>query len=595
MLSSALTTSRLGIAVLMAMVATFVAAAQAMAAPSTIDMGSNNALSYKAAAGQANDLTVLDDGATITVTDRGSEAISILNDQACRTTADPQVVTCTGANQIEVQLRDLDDTATLSTALVTSVSGQNGTDTLSGGSGLDMLKGGPGNDVLTGNDGNDVFFGEAGDDQMDGGDGIDRANYAATAGVTVSLATSLPQDTGDGMDSLAGIEDIYGSTTGTDVLVGNGGPNTFVGSGGDDIFDVSGGGSDVVVCGAGSDEVTLDRTDTVRYRFDAEHGTTCETIDDGAPPSNTRITSGPSGLTNDPKWSFTSDEPWASYECAFAPTAPELDTASWVPCRSGQSHAPSGQGDQVFGVRATDDQGSVDQAATQAFTLDTVAPDTEVQGPSGTISNPAPEFFLSSNDPAATFLCSFDRQFFFTCSSPVVPSPPLADGPHVLEVVAEDPATNRDATPARVDFTVNTRGSGPGPGDGPTPNPQTPVQQAKIIIGSLVLISGNAVKMSRKGRVSISLTCAGTATCKGRLSITTAEPVTKKSKKLVTLGAKKFQIAGNKKRRINVQFSKSKARLAKRLKRFKAKALIREIDSRGNPRISTRLFVLRAR
>ena len=110
-----------------------------------------------------------------------------------------------------------------------------------------------------------------------------------------------------------------------------------------------------------------------------------------------------------------------------------------------------------------------------------------------------------------------------------------------------------------------------------------------------MLISGNAVKMSRKGRVSISLTCAGATKCSGRLSITTAEPVSKRDRKLVTLGAKKFTIAANKKRSINVRFSKSKMRLAKRLKRFKAKAVIREIDSRGNPRISTRIFVLRAR
>jgi hypothetical protein len=128
------------------------------------------------------------------------------------------------------------------------------------------------------------------------------------------------------------------------------------------------------------------------------------------------------------------------------------------------------------------------------------------------------------------------------------------------------------------------------------PNPQSPqVQQAKIIIGSLVLISGNAVKMSRKGRISISLTCAGAVKCTGRLSITTAKPVSKRSRKLVTLGAKKFTIAANKKRRINVKFSKRNRRLAMRLKRFKAKAVIREIDSRGNPRISSRLFTLRAR
>ncbi len=143
------------------------------------------------------------------------------------------------------------------------------------------------------------------------------------------------------------------------------------------------------------------------------------------------------------------------------------------------------------------------------------------------------------------------------------------------------------ATPRRHGSpSASTRAApGPGPGDGPAPNPQPnpPVQQAKIIIGSLVLISGNAVKMSRKGRVSISLTCAGAAKCSGRLSITTAEPVSKRDRRLVTLGAKKFTIAANKKRRINVRFSKSKMRLAKRLKRFKAKAVIREIDSKGQP------------
>jgi hypothetical protein len=101
--------------------------------------------------------------------------------------------------------------------------------------------------------------------------------------------------------------------------------------------------------------------------------------------------------------------------------------------------------------------------------------------------------------------------------------------------------------------------------------------------------------MSRKGRVQISLTCAGARKCNGRLSITTAAPVRKKSRKLITLGAKKFSIGANRKRKINVRFSKRNLRLAKRLKRFKAKAIIREIDERGNPRISSRIFVLRAR
>ena len=62
-----------------------------------------------------------------------------------------------------------------------------------------------------------------------------------------------------------------------------------------------------------------------------------------------------------------------------------------------------------------------------------------------------------------------------------------------------------------------------------------------------------------------------------------------------TLGSKRFTIAANKKRKIKVRFSKRKRKLAKRLKRFKAKVVITEVDQRGNPRISSRVFILRAR
>ena len=101
--------------------------------------------------------------------------------------------------------------------------------------------------------------------------------------------------------------------------------------------------------------------------------------------------------------------------------------------------------------------------------------------------------------------------------------------------------------------------------------------------------------MSRKGEVSISLQCAGTNTCKGRMTITTAEPVKRKSRKLERLGSAKFSIAANKKKNVKVRFSKSKRKLAKRLKRFKAKVVITEVDQRGNARISSRVFILRAR
>ena len=46
---------------------------------------------------------------------------------------------------------------------------------------------------------------------------------------------------------------------------------------------------------------------------------------------------------------------------------------------------------------------------------------------------------------------------------------------------------------------------------------------------------------------------------------------------------------------MKVRFSKSKRKLARKLKRFKAKVVITEVDQRGNARISSRVFMLRAR
>jgi hypothetical protein len=585
------------------MVVMFLAATPAMAA-STVDVGSNNALFYDAASGQANQLTISGDGASLTVTDTGVDSIN--PGQGCAA-VDLQTVTCAGADKIEVRARDLDDTVTLSTGLISLIYGQNGSDTLHGGSGLDILRGGEGDDALNGNDGPDVLVGEGGNDQMSGGAGSDTTDYgSSTSGVTVDLTTTVPQDTGVGLDALDGIENVNGSTTGGDVLTGDAAPNKFIGSGGGDVFHVAGGGSDIVNCGAGSDDVFPDRSDSVRYRNHPVNADTCEMVNDNADPSGTTITAGPSGPTSSvtPSWEFTSDEPWADFECAIVDNASELDTATWSSCRSGDQISAQPEGaSRVFAVRAFDDQGNRDQHASREFTIDTIAPDTRIDsGPSGggVTTNPTPEFSFSSDDPDTTgFLCRFDAESFFLCSSPLTANPPLADGLHTFEVAATDAAGNFDNTPAQVSFRVDTAGPGPAPGDGPAPNPQSPqspqTQQTKIIIGSLVLISGNAVKMSRKGRISISLTCAGAVKCSGRLSITTAEPVSKRSRKLVTLGTKRFSIAGNKKRKISVKFSKRNMRLVKRLKRFKAKAVIREIDSRGNPRISSRLFILRAR
>ncbi len=166
------------------------------------------------------------------------------------------------------------------------------------------------------------------------------------------------------------------------------------------------------------------------------------------------------------------------------------------------------------------------------------------------------------------------------------------------------PVTDPDSADnsASLDVTVSsppaTGGGGSG-GGGPKTGPLD-----VVLTGSYVLISGRSVKLVKGKFVPVRLTCAGQRKCEGAITVSTAKPVksTKKPKKgkklkrrVARLGSKRFAIEGNRRQMVLVPLSKSKIKLLKRLKRVKAKAAIREIDLKGNPRISTRTFMLRAR
>ena len=151
------------------------------------------------------------------------------------------------------------------------IRGDAGANELSGLGGGDTLIGRAGDDTLMGGEGNDMLLGGLGDDMLDGGEGVDAASYRfANSGVTVSLALQgEAQDTGEGMDTLVGIERLFGSafedllsgSTGNDRLYGldrsdrlNGGSGADLLSGGagqDVLF--GGGGHDRLIGGGGSD------------------------------------------------------------------------------------------------------------------------------------------------------------------------------------------------------------------------------------------------------------------------------------------------------------------------------------------------------
>jgi Ca2+-binding RTX toxin-like protein len=127
-----------------------------------------------------------------------------------------------------------------------------GTDTISG---FENLTGSASNDTLTGDGNNNVIEGLAGNDTMVGGAGTDTVTYVdATAGVTVSLATTAAQSTvGAGTDTISGFENLTGSAF-ADTLTGDANANTISGGSGNDII-AGRGGADVLDGGAGTDTV----------------------------------------------------------------------------------------------------------------------------------------------------------------------------------------------------------------------------------------------------------------------------------------------------------------------------------------------------
>ena len=127
--------------------------------------------------------------------------------------------------------------------------GLGGNDTLTGNAGLDTVDGGIGNDrlVATVNDGNDIYIGGAGVDTYD------LSGTTAAAIVNLTLGTASSAQTGT--DTLAGIENINGST-GNDTITDGAGANLLDGRAGNDTFVMTAdNASDDVRGGTGVDTV----------------------------------------------------------------------------------------------------------------------------------------------------------------------------------------------------------------------------------------------------------------------------------------------------------------------------------------------------
>jgi len=148
------------------------------------------------------------------------------------------------------------------------IAGGLGSDQIFGHAGDDELIGNEGADRLEGGDGDDILTGAAGNDIVIGGAGFDLAAFhTATAGVHVDLRITTAQNTGEGSDTLTGVEDLLGSDF-SDVLIGDDGSNyingglgadSLSGGGGDDVLAMQGGAavSAQVNGGSGYDTFTV--------------------------------------------------------------------------------------------------------------------------------------------------------------------------------------------------------------------------------------------------------------------------------------------------------------------------------------------------
>ena len=172
------------------------------------------------------------------------------------------------------------------------------------------------------------------------------------------------------------------------------------------------------------------------------------TIASSAP--DTSFVTGPAGLTNVSSAIFVLAG-GVSFEC-------KLDGGEFIPCASPVTYSGLAEGSHTLLVRAKDASGTVDPTpASRRWTVDTLAPDTYIEGgPSGAVASTTATFGFSADEGAA-YECKLDGGAFAACESPLT-LPALAQGAHTLAVRATDAAGNADATPALRAWSVDTVG-----------------------------------------------------------------------------------------------------------------------------------------
>lgn len=194
-----------------------------------------------------------------------------------------------------------------------------------------------------------------------------------------------------------------------------------------------------------------DARDRVRERDEANncHAAERALVIDTAAPKAPRVDDRPDAATRETSASvaFSSPEPSGRFAC-------RLDGAAFAPCASPVTLDELAEGTHRFEVTVRDAAGNVSAPSSVEWTVDRTPP------PPPTIDEaPAPVTLggdaliaFSSAEPDARFSCALDDAPATACTSPAQLSG-LADGEHVLRIVARDAAGN-ESDPVVVRWTT---------------------------------------------------------------------------------------------------------------------------------------------
>ncbi len=354
--------------------------------------------------------------------------------------------------------------AAVSSASMTLL-GRDGDDVLEGGDAAgtsegdgDVLAGGDGDDVLRGFGGADGFLPGGGGDIVEGGAGVDGIAFpTVSTDLAVDLGRAGPQATGEGTDTIGGIENATGSD-GNDTLTGTAGPNSLRGADGNDTLDGRG-GPDTLGGGVGIDTVSY-----AQAPAGVSVNLTTGTVTGGAGDDTTGEVE---NLIGSPFADTLTGTALANSIVGLAGTdqVTALAGADSVDVRDGEADTAS-CGTEVD--TATADHQTLDtvdaDCETVSFAPDTTPPETtKGKGPKRKVktkkSKAKLKFAFSSPETGVTFECRLDKKSFASCTSPAKAKVKAKRKPkkHTFAARAVDAAGNADPTPVEFAFKLSRK------------------------------------------------------------------------------------------------------------------------------------------